>query len=303
MRMGDYTQGKAFLAYTHKTEWESCGGCGVLDEATLTLLKDSVVLLNAVVTEDDGQGGTVIVSPADDPPTEGTWEEVLPGAIVTTTLNGKIVIDNDSTTKTIWVNTDSLVVENVKGVVGGIYSLTDKISANVVVNVDDTISFTDVSSSLTVRDLSIPIERCLDTRITRDDVYVNQYHNFGVLIDGSVNPITGLLLQLNGSNRFDKQEGGFFNYVQPYQHHTNTPAVGIVVYSFAINPERHQPSGSANLSRIDNTQLILDVEDTSYKNGLPELGMYSSDNALYVFARSINVLRIISGMGGLAYAS
>ena len=58
------------------------------------------------------------------------------------------------------------------------------------------------------------------------------------------NPVVTALLQLNGHDRFQVREGRYFNEVQPYQHHTNVPAVGINVYSFALNPEDHQPSGT-----------------------------------------------------------
>ena len=64
-------------------------------------------------------------------------------------------------------------------------------------------------------------------------------------------------LQLNGQDRFAERPGAYFNLVQPYQHHTNIPSVGIYVYSFALNPEQHQPSGTVNMSRIDNATLQL----------------------------------------------
>lgn len=74
------------------------------------------------------------------------------------------------------------------------------------------------------------------------------------------------------------------------QHHTRGPARGIYVYSFALKPEEHQPSGSCNMSRIDNATLQL-----SFAN--------ADALKLYTYARSMNILRITSGMGGLAYAS
>jgi hypothetical protein len=66
-------------------------------------------------------------------------------------------------------------------------------------------------------------------------------------------------LQLNGQDRFSVREAAYFNVVQPYQHHTRCPATGIYVYSFSLNPEQHQPSGSVNMSRIDNATLLLDL--------------------------------------------
>jgi len=74
--------------------------------------------------------------------------------------------------------------------------------------------------------------------------------------NGAVNPFSKCLLQLNGNDRFAERDGTYFNYVQPYQHHTNIPAnCGINVYSFALKPEDHQPSGTLNMSRIDTAVL------------------------------------------------
>jgi len=169
--------------------------------------------------------------------------------------------------------------------------------------VDCDVVVSNVSSTLTVRDLSIPIELMCDTRIERDDVCVFQCWNFGVLIDGTGNPVKEALLQLNGHDRFKTREGSFFNYVQPWERHTNTPADGINIYSFAINPEEHQPSGSANLSRIDNTQLNIFFKDPTLLPGLPCLNFLNPDNQLFIFDVSYNVLRVMSGMGGLAYSN
>ena len=108
------------------------------------------------------------------------------------------------------------------------------------------------------------------------------------------NPVVRAKLQLNGQDRFSERLGSYFNLVQPYQHHTNVPATGINVYSFALKPEEHQPSGSCNFSRIDNATLQLQVTTkTAAGNGA----------RLRVYATNYNVLRIMSGMGGLAYSN
>jgi len=103
------------------------------------------------------------------------------------------------------------------------------------------------------------------------------------------NLITTAKLQLNGNDRFAERDGKYFSLVQPYQHHNNIPVnQGINVYSFALKPEEHQPSGTLNMSRIDTAQLQL----KSSKSG-----------ELFVYAVNYNVLRILSGMGGLAYSN
>ena len=109
------------------------------------------------------------------------------------------------------------------------------------------------------------------------------------------NPVITALLQLNGHDRFQVREGAYFNLVQPYQHHTNIPAVGINVYSFALQPEQHQPSGTCNLSRIDNTTLLLTVSNNA-------VGLNLS-STVRVYATNYNVLRVMSGMGGIAFSN
>ena len=123
--------------------------------------------------------------------------------------------------------------------------------------------------------------------------------------DVGVNPVTTAKLQLNGHDRFQERGGDYFNYVQPYQHHTNVPALGINVYSFGLKPEEHQPSGTCNFSRIDNATLQLTVTaNTLAPTSMNEATYGSQTNAkIRVYATNYNVLRIMSGMGGLAYSN
>jgi hypothetical protein len=107
----------------------------------------------------------------------------------------------------------------------------------------------------------------------------------------STNPTLNAKIMLNGNDRFATRGGEYFSLVQPYQHHENTPDEfhkGINVYSFAIKPEEHQPSGTLNMSRIDTAVLSLSS---------------SISGNISVYAVNYNVLRILSGMGGLAYSN
>jgi hypothetical protein len=134
------------------------------------------------------------------------------------------------------------------------------------------------------------------------DVVVRQRDNYGVYMNKSGNPVNKVLLQLNGHDRFSERDGNYFNYVQPYQHHSNTPADGVNMYSFALNPEEHQPSGTCNMSRIDNATLNLtfgrQTADNDFKNAY-----LADDSNISIYATNYNVLRIMSGMGGLAYSN
>jgi hypothetical protein len=110
------------------------------------------------------------------------------------------------------------------------------------------------------------------------------------------NPVVAAKIQLNGHDRFSERDGSYFELVQPYQHHTNVPTThGINVYSFALKPEEHQPSGSCNFSRIDNATLILTLSQRTIGSG--------NTAQVRVYAINYNVLRVMSGMGGLAYSN
>ena len=109
------------------------------------------------------------------------------------------------------------------------------------------------------------------------------------------NPVVTAKLQLNGQDRFSEREGSYFDTVQPFQHHTRVPDSGINVYSFGLRPEEHQPSGSCNFSRIDNAvmQLVLSAGAVSG----------TATAKVRVYAVNYNVLRVMSGMAGVAYSN
>ena len=108
------------------------------------------------------------------------------------------------------------------------------------------------------------------------------------------NPVVTAKLQLNGQDRFSEREGSYFSLVQPFQSHTRAPDEGINVYSFALRPEEHQPSGTCNFSRIDNATLQLVLSNATVES--------TNTAKVRVYATNYNVLRIMSGMGGLKEA-
>ena len=102
------------------------------------------------------------------------------------------------------------------------------------------------------------------------------------------NPVVTAKLQLNGQDRFSEREGTYFSLVQPYQAHTRNPDEGINVYSFALRPEEHQPSGTCNFSRIDNATLQLVLSNATVEG--------TKTAKVRVYATNYNVLRIMSGI-------
>jgi hypothetical protein len=103
-------------------------------------------------------------------------------------------------------------------------------------------------------------------------------------------PLSTFKLVLNGQDRFKEQAGKYFNQVQSFNHHTGCPYPGVYSYSFALKPEEHQPTGTCNFSRIDNAQVAVTMKATDA-------------TTMHMFATNYNVLRIQSGMGGLAFSN
>ena len=106
-------------------------------------------------------------------------------------------------------------------------------------------------------------------------------------------------IQMNGQDRLERRYGDYFNKVQPYQHHTGfVPGVGVYMYSFAIKPEENQPSGTCNFSRVDTATIVMTMDGSVAVN-------QDTDDTwnVRVYAINYNVLRIMSGMGGLAYSN
>jgi hypothetical protein len=101
------------------------------------------------------------------------------------------------------------------------------------------------------------------------------------------------ILRLDGYDRFYVRNAPYFRLTQPYQHHTVVPTspVFIYLYSFSIKPEEEQPTGTLNCSKIDDINLGLTFNP----------GYINQDRTLQVYATNYNVLRIVGGLGGLAF--
>lgn len=138
--------------------------------------------------------------------------------------------------------------------------------------------------------------------IVQEDVAIraNDWCNWEVVnpvnpgVEAGDNPLADAILRLNSNDRFSVRKGEYFNLVQPYYHHSRIPeSKGIFVYSFALNPEEFQPGGTVNFSRIDNTELRLNLRNITTNN----------PGKVTVYAINYNLLRVANGMAGIAYAS
>lgn len=141
-----------------------------------------------------------------------------------------------------------------------------------------------------------------------------RWDNYTASRTNTGNPIRYSELILNGHPRFSGLTSNYYNYVQPYDHHSNTPSDGINVYSFGLKPEEFQPNGTCNFSRINKVIMNFQFNPEMfkfYKNETNDSENSSIINinevfiqtniTLYIFVPSINILRIMSGLGALAY--
>ena len=132
------------------------------------------------------------------------------------------------------------------------------------------------------------------------------YDYFGELLNSNIDCVEKAKLVLNNQDREQERDGTYFRCVIPYDKHIGGYAQGRTTdldgipenqggfyqYSFAISPDEYQPSGTCNFSRIDNSVLVLKIYES-----------IEPGSRIRFYARNYNVLRIMSGMGGLAYSN
>lgn len=104
-------------------------------------------------------------------------------------------------------------------------------------------------------------------------------------------PVKYVHLRLNNLPRFSAKEGRYFRLVEPYQYHTLIPESFTYCFSFALFPEEPQPSGSMNASRIDNVELILELQDA----------LTNQELQVIVFGRNWNMNFSATGETTLCY--
>jgi len=295
IRNGNYhpsaSTGNAFLAYSNTDDWS-----GALQDAADNLSNNVFSAVDgapAAPTADDyriaAYDGAGL---ATNTFTDATFVDTAPWGAAGGHAVSVAVVDAGGIAGNLYIRLGALVY--------GTTLLDSKVSAHDVELFNDGgvtgVIAAALANSLTIEDISVPVVNMTDNRVNTVggvnsfDIRVWQWSNYGLTLDGMTNPLDRALIQLNGHDRFDVRQGQYFNYVQPYQHHTRIPKDGINCYSFAIHPEQHQPSGTANLSRIDNTQLNLFFV-SQLRNGV-DLKFLNADSKLFVYGHSYNVLRI-----------
>ena len=187
-----------------------------------------------------------------------------------------------------------------------------------------------------------PVKELIWAHLSSTNNAGRRWFNYSGSSTDSADSFESALLQLNGHDRFSLRQADYFRKVQNYEHHTRVPRVGsdvagannkitvtgltsdvdgltaeqnadvviqyfgefddsrrqyIYSYSFALSPEEHQPSGTCNFSRIDNAVLQLKYDFAT------QTAINTGTMSLNIYAVNYNVLRIMSGMGGLAYSN
>ena len=113
-------------------------------------------------------------------------------------------------------------------------------------------------------------------------------------LPNSLETFSEAVLQLNGLDRFEKRPANYFRLVQNYQYHSRYTRKNIYSYSFSLNPEKQQPSGSCNMSKFTNVRLYIEYNTINHSN---------NDMILKIYVINYHVLRIMNGMGGLAFSN
>jgi hypothetical protein len=124
---------------------------------------------------------------------------------------------------------------------------------------------------------------------------LNLRNNWFDFTDDGAHILKSAKVIFNGIDRIDEKDAFYFNYIQPYQHHTSNMKDGIYVYSFSISPEdMTQPSGSCNMSRINRVQVMMNLIN-------PIISTYKYDMTMYIV--NYNFLKISSGLAGVVFSN
>lgn len=170
------------------------------------------------------------------------------------------------------------------------FNYLDSIGAEVIVGADKIISIMNITSGLTISDLSISTKHMCDTRFENHDPMVWDHFNYGMNIDGTINITKYAELTFNGETRVNQREGEYFNYIEPEKRHSNIPKDGINIYSFSIYPEEYQPSGYVNFGQFDNV-----VWELQYRS---KINIADNIETLF-YCTNYNYLKFADGVSGL----
>lgn len=280
-RNSNYIDNNKFLCYTHdKKNWNK-----TIKKFSKNLILSSILLL-------DNEN-----SPFDEHAIEQdnnlNWENFENSNFVNTNSNGKINVINKSN-KILWLNNKSLYIS---GNNNDENNLIEKISANIFATTNENIYVEINNTDISINDISIPLKFYNDERIIKESVIINDPLNYGLLLNGELDIMKNANIDYNDRERITKKNNNFFNLIQPYTHHKKIPNNGVYMYSFSIYPEKHQPSGTSNMTKIDN--IILKIEMEKKKKTINK-NIYDK-YLLDVYTLGYNILKIENGLSAVVY--
>jgi hypothetical protein len=210
------------------------------------------------------------------------------------------------------VSNGNPLLQTLASKVSAVILFASTVSGNVIANattdnvalITNTITFEDMSTTIDAFKAAnnVPPTTAQGKQNTFMDIHTNNIidiFNYGNFINRSDNPIISSSFQLNGKNRFQERDGFFYNYLQPYYYFKNSPKDGVNIYTFSLNPEEIQPSGTINLGNVNSKDLLVSLG--KYNNSYDNYLSYFGTGNIRIFALGYNNLKIYKGVAGLAY--
>jgi len=151
--------------------------------------------------------------------------------------------------------------------------------------------------------LSNPIKEMIWVLRRSDANLYNDWSNFTASqpADTSRPPLVQGKMIWNGLERFEMKPFNYFNQLVPYQCHASCPREGIYCYSFALNPERLQPSGSFNATMVSSIQLQLSMNPFTTTTTPHVASSGATEYELITYALQYNVFRMLAGRGSMVF--
>jgi hypothetical protein len=172
--------------------------------------------------------------------------------------------------------------------------LIDATIENIII-LENNLTFEDVSNTIDeLKENYDDTNSVQETQVAFMDlnkVSILDMFNTGNFINRKDNPIVSSRLQLNGKDRFQERDGVYFNYMVPYYYFRNTPADGVNIYSFSLNPIDIQPSGTINLGQVNTKELIIKLGKQNITTST-YFSNYFKGGTLRIFTYSYTLLRI-----------
>ena len=126
------------------------------------------------------------------------------------------------------------------------------------------------------------------------NININDIFNYTLypISDNYDNIIEQNTILINSTPRMESTDVEFYTNLQIYLNNFVSSSPGINMFSFSLNPNDYQPSGSLNFSKIDDAYIQIKVNKNINYNSSIVTGCYGLQN---------NIFKVSNGLGGLGY--